>query len=172
MPPIKDSEDGDSKDSGQDNNETCLGASTMIGGQSLRRIVQGDPRLRLQRHPLLVGRQWIGLAPVAVPMLCMSWRNATDKDTGSLCATERHVVRWHGKPMFMHELCSEIGGCRRAEDEPLNFKAPCGVDVVAHEFLAITMHASKRINIDARQAAREECLGMQRAPLAWLLSTL
>ncbi|CDF40353.1 unnamed protein product [Chondrus crispus] len=170
--PAKGSGSGASDGPGAASNETCVGASTAIGGRAFKKLLEEDARLRLQRHPLFELRAWLGLAPVTVPMLCLSWRNATESESGTLCATAGHVLRWHGKPVFMHELCRAVGHCRQRQDEPLNFKGACGVDVVAHKFLAVTMHASRGQGVDAREVVRDECAQMQKTPLRWLVSTL
>lgn len=153
-------------------NALCIGESTTILGRGIVETVEADPRLRLQWHPIQMLRRWIMLqAGDQVAMLCTSWKGESQREN-SICATAGHVVRWHGKLVYMREFCDAVGGCEKRKDTPINFKGECGADIAVHEFLTVTMHSSLDETISAEEVAKRECEEMRGFPLRWLVSTM
>lgn len=148
---------------------SCLGVSSNIGGRPVRDLIIERNDLRLQRHPLRELIRYLTMTG-ATEMLCVEWRNGTIMS--SLCATPFHVLRWHGTLMYMHEMCSEIKLCSKRRDEPLGFKGPCGADLVAHDYLNVTMHSATNGRIAPAEVAGTECETRAKSILQWLMLTL
>lgn len=154
---------------GNNRDDACIGASSKFDGRKVRDLIMERHDLRLQIHP-----QWkiMGflMTPNAIDMLCVEWHNMTVGS--SLCATPFHVLRWHGKLVYMREMCSKIKTCSQQRDEPLNFKGPCGADLKAHDHLNVTMHSATSSKMNAEYVASAECVARAKSPLRWLALTI
>lgn len=158
-----------SPDPNRDVGNACLGVSSKFAGRPARDLIIERHDLRLQWHPLRKLVKFLGTVNT-VEMLCIGWHNGTIMS--SLCATPFHILRWHGRLMYMHELCDESKLCSKQTDEPLGFKGPCGADLVAHDFLNITMHSASNSKTTPVEATETECVARAKNHLWWLMLTM
>ena len=150
-------------------NDVCIGASTRIGGESIRDIISEHPRRRIQLHPWRWMKSVVTLASKEVEMLCIDCLNGIAGDV--FCATEHHIIRQNGKDVYMKDLCRSRMDCRKRLDVPFNFKGECGDYVRIHDDLAISMHSGEE-GISPTDSVLKECHMRENNRLWWLLLTL
>lgn len=145
---------------------TCIGASSMIQGKNIIRIIENNDKMRLQQHIYrklkAISTKWN-----KVSMLCVEWSSAS-----RLCATALHIIKWKQKTMYMKDFC-EVKDiiCRVEIDEIINFKGVCGGhgdEIDWGEGLRVTMHSGRK-GISAIRAVEHECrLQLWSWPIWWL----
>lgn len=150
---------------GGNGNGACIGKSTRVNGRSIGNIIESHPGLRTQYHPL----RWLknGGLEEQMEMVCLQNEDRHNR----FCATENHIVRYEGVPMFMRDVCRRLE-CNKQLDFAINFKGECGNNVKINSKLDATMHSGKYDLLSAEETVKQECEMRENMRLLWLVRTL